>query len=896
MKNNYKRGSEWRKWDLHVHTPMSDGYKGTWEQFKNQLLKSECAVVGINDYCSVEGYKRIKDEIDNNTLRLNDLKLLPIVEMRMTDSVQNKNTATNGVTHFNFHIIFNDSMNVEDIENFIKSLKCEGTKIGSDYSDKKKIKTKKVSFFDTLNELNSDSKFKDNFLIWLPYDEYGGIDEIDPNSDGWIKKNFINNSHILGSSNQKQIDFFHWKNTKFTESQYKDWFGVKKPCIKGSDSHNYDYPIGKLRNNKSEPIEKYCWIKADPTFEGLKQIICEPEDRVLIQPNKPEEKSGYQVIDSIEIHNEYCNQKIKFNPNLNTIIGGRSTGKSTLLKVLVNKINSELLKNDDNFDNFEKFINKLSFNATVLWKDNEESTNRDIDFFPQSYMYRIANDEVRKNRLVEDIIKEKDQHNNLLKYESFCDANKFKIQKKVDEIFEFIKKQKNISKSLKEKGDIDGVTKEVDRIKNKIDEIKLDESFGNKEQIQFKTDQDLITQNKIAIEKYQNDINKIEELRQAELIDQSVSYKINSISSKNQKPINELFEEIKQEFTKKWDDNLFKQINLIKQQITDKKLLNTKIEESDSYKLGKKHLDGNIQFKEFSKKLAEEQSKLDKIKDIQKELSYINKKINNLKKEILDLHLKFKVRAEDLKSKINQSFDDIAIDLSELFKKDICKELLSDSINLKSYSRQNYVENFVNEYHSKTKNTVKKFIDKMINQEIELKGVQDHQTLSKRVLTENWFSISYNMTYQNDTFDLMSDGKKAFVILKLLLAVSEKKSPILIDQPEDSLDNRAIYNELVKYIKNKKKERQIILVTHNANVVVNADAEEVIVANQHGEDSKNTNNIKFEYVSGSLENTFPKNESIPTVLHSQGIREHVCEILEGGTEAFKKREDKYGIK
>jgi predicted ATPase len=90
----------------------------------------------------------------------------------------------------------------------------------------------------------------------------------------------------------------------------------------------------------------------------------------------------------------------------------------------------------------------------------------------------------------------------------------------------------------------------------------------------------------------------------------------------------------------------------------------------------------------------------------------------------------------------------------------------------------------------------------------------------------------------------MSDGKKAFVILKLLLEFSDKECPILIDQPEDSLDNRAIYNELVAYLKQKKKKRQIILVTHNANIVVNADAEEVVVANQHGEDS-NSQCIKY---------------------------------------------------
>jgi predicted ATPase len=55
---------------------------------------------------------------------------------------------------------------------------------------------------------------------------------------------------------------------------------------------------------------------------------------------------------------------------------------------------------------------------------------------------------------------------------------------------------------------------------------------------------------------------------------------------------------------------------------------------------------------------------------------------------------------------------------------------------------------------------------------------------------ENWFSLSYELTYQNDSFNEMSDGKKAFVILKLLLDFSNKKCSILIDQPEDSLDNR----------------------------------------------------------------------------------------------------------
>ena len=221
--------------------------------------------------------------------------------------------------------------------------------------------------------------------------------------------------------------------------------------------------------------------------------------------------------------------------------------------------------------------------------------------------------------------------------------------------------------------------------------------------------------------------------------------------------------------------------------------------------------------------------------------------------------------------------------------------MISDFINLQSHDRQSFVNDWGDKYQADAKLNVEWFLQKALENKIELKAYKDIKDLAKGLLTENWFSISYDLTYQNDTFNKMSDGKKSFVILKLLLEFSHKECPILIDQPEDSLDNRAIYNELVAYLKQKKKVRQIILVTHNANIVVNADAEEVIVANQHGEDSKNQGGIKFQYITGSLENTKLMDKNLDIVLQSQGIREHVCEILEGGTEAFKKRENKYAI-
>ena len=91
----------------------------------------------------------------------------------------------------------------------------------------------------------------------------------------------------------------------------------------------------------------------------------------------------------------------------------------------------------------------------------------------------------------------------------------------------------------------------------------------------------------------------------------------------------------------------------------------------------------------------------------------------------------------------------------------------------------------------------------------------------------------------------------------------------------------------------EKKERQIIIVSHDPNLVLGADCEQIIIANQEGSNSKNKNK-KFEYVSGSIENTF-KNPSEDCLLYCKGIKEHVCEILEGGEEAFKKRQNKYNI-
>ena len=167
----------------------------------------------------------------------------------------------------------------------------------------------------------------------------------------------------------------------------------------------------------------------------------------------------------------------------------------------------------------------------------------------------------------------------------------------------------------------------------------------------------------------------------------------------------------------------------------------------------------------------------------------------------------------------------------------------------------------------------------------------NRESALREILTD-WYNIHYTVNMDGDKIHDMSPGKKAIVLLKMLVSMTDSKFPILIDQPEDDLDNRSVFDELIVFIKQKKINRQIIIVTHNANIVLGGDAELVIVANQAGKNSKNKK-YRFEYRSGAIEdNSFDKS-SDAGILNSKSVHEHICDILEGGKKAFELRQNKY---
>jgi len=148
------------------------------------------------------------------------------------------------------------------------------------------------------------------------------------------------------------------------------------------------------------------------------------------------------------------------------------------------------------------------------------------------------------------------------------------------------------------------------------------------------------------------------------------------------------------------------------------------------------------------------------------------------------------------------------------------------------------------------------------------------------VFSTDHIAVRYGIQYEGVDIVHLSPGTRGVVLLTLYLALDEwDHRPLVIDQPEENLDPRSVYTDLVPFFREAARRRQIIMVTHNANLVVNTDSDQVIVA--------------------EAERTSPT--ALPTVTYRAGaledpdVRSDVCRLLEGGEDAFRKRGQRYNV-
>lgn len=952
------RGSQWKKWDFHVHTPASvlnSQFGNNWDDYVSNLFKKaiekNIAAIGITDYLSIEGYKKIKTEYlevsekmdtlfnEEEITKINNILIFPNIEFRLKKYI--------GESAINFHIFFSNEVSISNIEdNFLHELIFEfsaspgaspetrrltksnledlGRRLQNEHerfrSDPSIIFTgtnnAKVDDSNIVEVLNSkDSIFKNKYFFAIPSDE--DLSSIPWNSQGHNdRKLLIQKSHFIMSGNSNTVK---WGLGEFnaSEEEYIVEFKSIKPTIWGSDAHDFD----KL----FEPdLHRYTWVKSENTFEGIRQVLFEPK-RIKISNTIPSSKNLYQVMKEIKFidqSNEIFKHEfaIGLNPDLNSIIGGKSSGKSLLLFHIAKTImEKEKFETMTTLDGFQTYDDLTSIDLEILWEDGHISKlsgtddKRPIVYIPQMYLNYMAEKRDRNKdfkETIEDILKSNDGYSEYLQEKS---TQVLTLEKEVDNniknFFSEKRKLHNMASELSQLGDKNAILQNIEQIKDNLVVLKNNSGFTDEEIQQYT---ELIEDNKI-IDKRRSDL-----ILEKNLLS-GMFEKTTNLKGRLEEFIKEEYSELKYKYTSEHfiniiDTSVSQLIYGATSSVTgyletfpfNTTYLDTKIESINS-----KIIANNTLLEPLNRKIRNSEvlkQKEEELKNEEAKVALIDLKIEEIRtqgqlvgtnlitekyEELFNVYKSIKEKNDDYKdiSSSIELFSEVSFN-AENFKRDF-SDFITKNRTLESIFNCNGFDgnNFNLDVENHTSN-----INHICNELLNNNDISFNQ--SKNIeeilpsLFKNYFDISYDLIQEGDRLGHMSPGKKGIILFQLFLHMSSSKNPILIDQPEDNLDNRTVYQELNDFIKEKKIERQIIIVSHNSNLVVSTDSENIIVAHQN---SLSSERPKFEYINGPLENTYIDNDPEKHILEKQGIREHVCEILEGGVEAFKKREEKYNI-
>lgn len=949
---DFPKGSEWRKWDLHIHSPASllnnqfpklhDG-SPDWEAYINKLEECDLAVVGITDYFTIEGYKQVLEYKKQGRLA-NINTVLPNIEFRLNSVISSKKDGKEP-RRLNFHVIFSDDVSPSDVEeHFLHDLHFYYQGNPQDKDDRRKLKVSNiealgkelisqhkafqdgrsageigamnivVSHEEITEILTGDKRFKDKYIIVFPEELFYLIDW--DGQDHHLRKSILQKSDMVFSSNPKTKTWCLGV-SPYTEGQKKfiEEFKTLKPCIHGCDAHSLDRINApcSLRGNDTHDCQKasdkcdmrYCWIKADPTFEGLKQVLYEPVERVITQDTNPTPvKTGF-LLDNLEIPETKINdeltlgkKKIEFNSNLIVVTGGKGTGKTANVDLVANHFIDRVNTKDKN--SFVKRIAQPDLNLTTsLTLRNGQTFSKKLTeakFIENSRLAYISQGELEEyisdsselntyinnlifaSKNIADSVKQYEYNNLETKIVSLAESVRIKsisIEKLEQETRdEAIKLSK--TKEVQVKAELKDVEQKILEIEKGLnaDKVKLARKKQNViSQLKNKRDLYISIKNKLAqaSQFIQTDVVQFNQL----IVQTNVL--LSKLDAKDQLGLLEYegFNTI-QEKIKSLDKGITEVITAIEK--SQKELQQYESEVQEHAKLLDKKREFSINFEKAKEANKNIESKKEELKTSMKDrkklfTDYLNTVID-LKEKYAEIITIFSQDKAEVLSDLNF---EAQVTFNESTFKARAEELLD---NRKVDDVANLLTEIINIYGQVTsgdRTKITELVDKVEIQNVSLK-VQlkpSHLVTALKFyefLFGHYLSVIPLVKYHNVNLSKLSLGQKATVLIKIYLAWGDE--PIIIDSHDDHLDNAYIMEELIGSIRHAKKYRQVILVSNNGNVVINSDAEQIILAERD-------NNSRITYISGSIENPI--------------IRDKALIVLEGGYDAFKRRQQKYRI-
>jgi len=863
------RGSEWRKWDLHLHSPktfLANEYNAcSIDDFVNEIEAKGIAVVGLTNY-----FHFADNELDEIRKKLEEKGIVVFPNLEFRTQPKNKDNE-----EMHTHIVFSDKLPKTKIEGFLGRLKMVDDKYCKDLTTEE-IKTTSIAFDTLKSALEQDKEIthlEDYIIVACPRGDGSYRPSSKDDGRGNNLAVVIDKKTDALFGKKEDVEFF-LKKDRYAGAE-------QKPVFFCSDAH------------KKENIGTgFTWIKADTTFDGLKQTLYEPVERVKIQDRNPSDsKTDRVVIDSVTYKNaSNVKKSVYLNRDLNSIIGVRGSGKSTLLKNLARRIDPT---------QFETKDKKSPYSLTdieALWADGQKNSGttespKSIFYVPQNYLSALAYDDGDKvnerDEFLTTLLKKNIRFANAISsFENFVSKNKVKLEELIQRLLSADKTARETQTLLKKQGSKVEIDNEVEKKNEQIKQYKSTSgsSITESEIKTYSQAQKIVADGKRAIDILNQDKEILNTLKKTGASIFISDQEFSLLSSERQ-------ELIRNELNKKSKESLktliTKEVEKIETQV--KELEKTVKEKEGVVKKLEEKIKKSKALDDLTKELATLQETQEKIKELTGKLKKAEDDRKDTINRLVSAYSDFELQQEAIYKtiKFDEKFSFLKIEIIARYNAEQLKAFVERYINTRDSDSTLKAESDVKKLFGEApikpaKDTIEKVITGLINNKIKIKVEAGDVSGVLTQLLRNRFEIDYLnsvKTREDVCFKDMTGGQKAIALLELIFRFDDEKYPILIDQPEDDLDVGGVATDLVNFVKTEKQERQIIVVTHNASLVVCSDTENVITS-----DIKRVSSGKydFSYEIGAIEN--PER------------RKDIIRVLEGGDDALRKRMLKLNIK
>lgn len=992
------QGSTWRRWDFQVHTPAShlnNQFGSDWDVYVEKLFRTaierELAVIGITDYFTIDGYKLIKEEYLSDDAKLSSLfsreeidkiraiRLLPNIEFRLSKLV--------GGNRVNAHVIMSDEVSIRDIEeNFLHDLSFTHEAEPQATATKRKLKVENLRELgeklmrehekfrekpsalhvgmmnavvddDAIHECLSDrERFKDKYLFCVVADE--DLPRLPwDGQDHQTRKVLVQRSDALFSGNPKTRS---WALAlpPYTdgEQHFLREFITLKPCLHGSDAHGYSeigHPCA-LRGKASHTCDpenpdqcelRFCWIKGDTTFEGLRQVIHEPSDRAFIGPTAPDYHDQARVITSVSLSDGqgwFEDVEVPLNAGMVSIIGQKGSGKSALAD-LIAYAGGDWIEDDPTcfLRRANPYLDGMS--VTLQWAEGVPTSahigrgqhpEKLVRYLSQDYVERIcARDGITRElvREIENVIFSYLDPTDTLNASDFAELRTIKTAGIVEEsgrlknvIGTIIRHEfalRDLIAKLPEKearlktlaAEKDGLTKQLPAPASAAEAQLLQD---------LQAKRSALTEVQKAAAGEKQNLQRVDDLRK----------RVDAFRAQIDRYFEDLVPALRDAGIPETDWPKFKPafVSDYRVPLTERtaaiQLELAKIEGGDPPSAGTvKRLILDIE--ELSKNETADKARQERTKQIQMRIAAIDAEAARLQAEIKQINDVDKPRLNGVQTRrldayrdyfsnlalekavLQSLYDPIRGQLNEralLQGKDLefsirwiadlnrwleRGEALFDQRKAGPYgsfselsesARKILVPAWTSGDAEKTRAALDRFLEAFrgdLAPSAYLRTNATTKDLMAWLFEVDHIRLDYGLKFGGGDLESLSPGTKGIVLLILYLGMDVNDTrPLIVDQPDENLDNESIYNLLTPYFRAAKVRRQVIVITHNPNLVVNSDSEQIVVA---AAEKQSTGLPSIRYVSGAMENA--------------AVRQQVCNILEGGNEAFLKRDRRYAI-